>query len=144
MKIEESNMRLQRDAAKRRAPEACRWMKKIKRILTCLFIAVAAVSCSAQTDRQFDAVCQKLDVPPNIAETLMSYKQNRKGDNTAHFELIRGFCIRRELGALRFNKPELVDPTLDKQSIITLLGDPDSESTDGNMIYYFNDDKTWH
>ena len=119
-------------------------MKKMMRIFTCLCIAAIAISCSAQTDRQFDAVCQKLEIPPNIATLLKTYKQNRGGDNTAYFEQIRAFCIRRELGALRFGKPELVDPILDKQSIITLLGNPDLESTDGNLIYYFNSDNTWH
>lgn len=115
-------------------------MRSIFIIIVLSFI----IGCDSPQSVEFLRQCQELSVRPNVARELREFQNNRGGDNKARFEILRAFCIRRQLHGPRDEKPEVVDPILDTNSVATLLGQPDATSKDGAWIYYFNADQDWH
>ncbi len=100
--------------------------------------------CGTQQLSEFDQVCQILSVRPHVAKELREFQDNRGADNRARFELLRTFCIRRQTAAPREQRPELYDPIIDTNSVLTLLGQPDEYTSDGSWIYFFSPESTWH
>ena len=102
------------------------------------------IGCGSQHDSEFKRVCQELEVQPHAAASLQDFRSHRTGDNKAQFDILRAFCMRRQLSAPRDKHPELVDPILNTNSITVLFGPPDARTDDGAWLYYFNQEKTWH
>ncbi len=102
------------------------------------------IGCGSPQSTEFVRQCQELSVRPNVARELREFLNNRGGDNETRFELLLSFCVRRQLYAPREEKPELVDPLLNTNSVVTLLGQPDVITNEGTWIYYFNATQDWH
>ena len=100
--------------------------------------------CGSKHDSEFKRICQELEVQPQAAVSLQDFRAHRTADNIAHFELLRAFCMRRQLAAPREKHPELVDSILTTNSVMVLFGPPDAHTEDGSWLYYFNPEKTWH
>jgi hypothetical protein len=115
-------------------------MRSIFIVLVLSFI----IGCGSSQSVEFVRQCQELSVRSNVAREMQKFKNNRGGDNEARFEILRAYCMRRQLYGPRDEKPELVDPLLDTNSIVTLLGQPDVITNEGTWIYYFNATQDWH
>ncbi len=95
---------------------------------------------SATVDMLFEDTCRELKVRENVAKILLHFKNNAgKDDVQSDFDLVRAFCIRRQIAY-----SQAKDPLLMKSSISVLLGEPHKESDSGEWVYYFNNDRTWH
>jgi hypothetical protein len=114
----------------------------MKPLLTVLALALVA-GCGSEQPDEFDRVCQELSVRPNVARNLREFRQNRDGDNTSRFEILRAFCMRRQLAAPRHERPELADPILDTNTVVVLLGQPNSISDSLEWTYFFNAERNW-
>jgi hypothetical protein len=95
-------------------------------------------------ETEFRRTCEERVVPPGIVPILKQFQANRGGDNRSHFELLRAFCLRRQLAAPREKHPEWADLILDTNDVVVLLGVPDDHTKEGAWLYYFNPEHTWH
>jgi len=102
------------------------------------------IACNSPQLDEFEHVCKELSVRSKVVRELREFKNNRGGDNESRFELLLSFCVRRQLYGPRDEKPELVDPLLNTNSITTLLGQPDVITNEGTWVYYFNTTQDWH
>ena len=116
----------------------------MKRTIIVLVLVSALFGCTPKHNSVFDQTCRDLAIKPQVVSALREFKENRGGNNTAHFELLRAFCMRRQIAAPRKQHPELADPILNAASIVVLLGEPDAKTDDGAWLYFFNSEKDWH
>lgn len=117
---------------------------KMRESWTFIVLVLVLTGCAFRQDSEFRRVCQELSVRTHVAAALQDFRGTRGGDNTAHFDLLRAFCVRRQLAAPREQHPELADPLLNTNSVSVLLGPPDAQTDDGAWLYYFNPEKDWH
>ena len=112
-------------------------------LVTILALGLIA-GCGSQQPSEFDRLCRELSVRPQAAQALREFQANRGGNSEARFELLRAFCMRRQLAAPRDQHPDLADPILDTSSVAVLLGPPDEKTDDGAWLYFFNPNRDWH